>query len=82
MVMWEQMDSLVRSGYTLQDLYTMPVYRRNFIVRLAIKRNEAENKASDASRVEKIRTLQWQPSQDSSKTPSLPNNQPGGCRLK
>lgn len=48
--MWEQMDSLVRSGYTLQDLYTMPVYRRNFIVRLAIKRNEAENKASDASR--------------------------------
>lgn len=47
---YQQIDSLVEKGYSFYDLYTMPVPRRNFIVRLSIKKSEDEKRAMEKSR--------------------------------
>lgn len=47
---YQQIDALVEKGYSFYDLYTMPVSRRNLIVRLSIKKAEDEKKAIEKSK--------------------------------
>lgn len=47
---YEQIDALVSNGYSFHDVYTMPVYLRNFFIRLSVKKQEEEKRAMDKSR--------------------------------
>ena len=50
LAVWEQIDSLVRQGYEFMTLYNMPIFRRTFLVRVAIRRAEEEKRQMDKSR--------------------------------
>lgn len=47
---YEQIDALVSRGYSFSDVYIMPVYLRNFFIRLAIRKQEEEKREMDKSR--------------------------------
>jgi hypothetical protein len=46
----EHIYGLVTIGFTFSELYSMPVYLRNFYLRLAIKKQEEEKREMDKIR--------------------------------
>lgn len=49
-LVYEHIDIMVERGYSFYDMYTMPVSRRNLLLRIAMKRQEEEKKKLEQSR--------------------------------